>query len=52
MSLDNLKKMIESNKNTFYIIFFFRLAAEFPAELTAIPLDDIDPYYQNKKVYY
>ena len=27
-----------------------RLAAEFPPELTAIPLEDIDPYYQNKKV--
>ena len=27
-----------------------RLAAEFPPDLTAIPLEDIDPYYQNKKV--
>ena len=27
-----------------------RLAAEFPTDLTAIPLEDIDPYYQNKKV--
>jgi hypothetical protein len=26
------------------------MAAEFPPELTAIPLEDIDPYYQNKKV--
>ena len=35
------------------LIFFLmsRLAAEFPPELTAIPLEDIDPYYQNKKVY-
>ena len=31
-------------------IFLSRLAAEFPSELTAIPLEDIDPYYQNKKV--
>ena len=28
----------------------FRMAAEFPPEFTAIPLEDIDPYYQNKKV--
>ena len=28
-----------------------RLAAEFPPELTAIPLEDIDPYYQNKKTF-
>ena len=28
-----------------------RLAAEFPPDLTAIPLEDIDPYYQNKKVW-
>ena len=27
-----------------------RMAAEFPPEFTAIPLEDIDPYYQNKKV--
>jgi hypothetical protein len=27
------------------------MAAEFPAEFTAIPLQDIDPYYQNKKVF-
>ena len=26
------------------------MAAEFPPEFTAIPLEDIDPYYQNKKV--
>jgi hypothetical protein len=26
------------------------MAAEFPSELTGIPLEDIDPYYQNKKV--
>ena len=32
------------------ILPVFRMAAEFPAELTAIPLEDIDPYYQNKKV--
>ena len=43
--------MMESKKKK-HSSFFFRLAAEFPAELTAIPLDDIDPYYQNKKVYY
>ena len=28
-----------------------RMAAEFPPEFTAIPLEDIDPYYQNKKVF-
>ena len=28
-----------------------RLAAEFPPEFTAIPLEDIDPYYQNKKTF-
>ena len=28
-----------------------RLAAEFPPELTAIPLEDMDPYYQNKKTF-
>ena len=28
-----------------------RLAAEFPPELTAIPLEDIDPFYQNKKTF-
>jgi hypothetical protein len=27
-----------------------RLAAEFPDELVATPIEDIDPYYQNKKV--
>ena len=27
-----------------------RMAAEFPPEFTAIPLEDIDSYYQNKKV--
>jgi len=28
-----------------------RMAAEFPPEFTAIPLEDIDPYYQNKKTF-
>nr|AMD09816.1 sodium channel alpha subunit [Acartia hudsonica] len=28
-----------------------RLAAAFPTELTAIPLEDIDPYYHNKKTF-
>jgi hypothetical protein len=27
-----------------------RLAAEFPDELVATPIEDIDPYYSNKKV--
>ena len=27
-----------------------RMAAEFPPEFTAIPLEDMDPFYQNKKV--
>ena len=29
-----------------------RLAAEFPDELVATPIEDIDPYYSNKKVTY
>ena len=29
-----------------------RLAAEFPPELVATPIEDIDTYYQNKKVPY
>ena len=33
-----------------HLFLISRLAAEFPPELTAIPLEDIDPYYQNKKV--
>ena len=28
-----------------------RLAAEFPDELVATPIEDIDPYYSNKKVW-
>ncbi len=27
-----------------------RMAAEFPPELVATPLEDIDPYYADKKV--
>ena len=33
-----------------WFVSHFRMAAEFPPEFTAIPLEDIDPYYQNKKV--
>ena len=29
-----------------------RLAAEFPPELVATPIEDIDVFYQNKKVYF
>ena len=29
-----------------------RLAAEFPDELVATPIEDIDPYYSNKKLIY
>ena len=28
-----------------------RLAAEFPPELVATPIEDIDPYYANKKTF-
>ena len=27
-----------------------RLAAAFPPELTAVPIEDIDPYYRNQRV--
>ncbi len=42
-----LDTMIANHLNQW---FSYRMAAEFPPELTAIPLEDIDPYYQNKKV--
>ena len=42
--MGKLLKMVKSN------IYICRMAAEFPSELVATPIEDIDPFYSDKKV--